>query len=125
VHDLALGAPVDGDANQIVAVGELAAFVVVITLRADPDMGMFRNADYGMQKGDKVSFEIFPEMQDLHSAAQVRLLLYHYDDFLGRQYILGTEFIVADEVGLGRAKKQFTGEDAHYELTYDVVEADD
>jgi hypothetical protein len=71
-----------------------------------------------------VSFEVFPEMQDLHFAAQVRLLLYHYDDFLGRQYILGTEFIVADEVGLGERKKQFT-EDAHYELTYDVVEADD
>jgi hypothetical protein len=95
----------------------------LITFRADPDIGMFRDATRGMQKGEKMLFEFYPEIQELHFNAQVKLLLYHYDNFLGRQYILGRQLIVADEVGLGERKQQFTGEGAHYELTYNVVAA--
>jgi hypothetical protein len=95
----------------------------LITLTADPDIGMLRDAQQGMSKGERMLFEFYPKIQELFFNAQVKLRLSHYDNFSGRQYILGTVFIVAGEVGLGERKQQFTGEGAHYELTYTVVAA--
>ena len=106
----------------------LEAFTIVdpdgrdtVTMRVTIDHGATVSPTTGLTKGQKIGFDTFPDIQQISFDDQVRFTIYADEDFNGRQHKAGTIFISADEAGLGDRKQQFTGDGAHYELTYRVV----
>lgn len=94
-----------------------------ISMRVTMDDGGPLRALHGLRRGDKILFADIAgssEFQDLSFDDQVEVFITSHEEFSGQSHNLGKVFIVADEAHLGERKQQFTGDDAHYELTYEV-----